>query len=321
MKLKVLSTVGIIICAVCCGAALAMSDEGTIIDWGDKPTVGTIIKNGPRTEYLVTMKFGVEGHVLGETATVTNPIHSVLDLLCSSAGTDGKPWCIVKWVDVDCLMDPGSPCDPVDENSTFEENLDLTRTDWERGELNIELLEPDKTKTHVYVRLKYEDSLILLQSFRAYSDARHVLKEPLPPIKWEIPSYTYSLRAPVKLRGMLSEGQKQWNDLIETLSNQDQATWQAIKSDPKRRPSFGRDTKQFLERLKKDIPDIERVEQGKREPTPAENKVLDNVVAEEATRKLSEWFANSGFSTEGQKKVTDFLSKKIPRQATNNANK
>lgn len=314
MKSKVLFTFGILICGASCGVALAMSDEGTIIDWGDKPTVGTISKKGAKNEYLLTMKFGVEGCVLGEESNSNNPDHSVLWLNCSSSGSDGNPWCELKWVYVDCLIDPASPYDCSFEYSTFEENLDLSKTHWETGELNLELIEPgSSSRTRVYVRLKYENSLIRLESFRGYSDPRHipVLKETLPPIEYKIPPYTYALGTPVKLRGMLSESQKQWDDLIKSLSKQDQSTWEAMKRNSKRRPDLGPDTKSLEERLNREIPDFEGVAQGKRKPTPAEDKILDRVVAEEAMRWLGEWVATSGFSREAQGKVMAFLSKKI----------
>ncbi len=55
----------VLICLTLFNSVSMGSDESTLIDWGEKPTIGTIIRDASGAKYHIGLfKFGIEGYIL-----------------------------------------------------------------------------------------------------------------------------------------------------------------------------------------------------------------------------------------------------------------
>ncbi len=48
-------------------------------------------------------------------------------------------------------------------------------------------------------------------------------------IEYRIPEYTYTLDIPVRMRGLKSESDKRWEEMLQSLSQQDRAIWEQLE--------------------------------------------------------------------------------------------
>jgi hypothetical protein len=183
--------------------------------------------------------------------------------------------------------------------------LKLLRADWQRGELDFNIVLSDKSTIEVMLRMKFKDGSIYLGSFKAIGIARGILTDSMVPLEYKIPKYTYTLDIPVEMTGFRSKKDKKWDDMIATLSKQDQVLWEKFtaKSDKKCK-AFDKFHEE--EALKKIIPNYERrkpeIEKGAG-LTALEKDKVGNYFAE----SFGTCLANSGISRDGQRKILDFL--------------
>ena len=191
------------------------------------------------------------------------------------------------------------------EHYSLDETLKFVSVNWQRGELDFNVVHKDKSTIEVMLRMKFKDGSIYLGSFKAIGIARGIFTDSMVPLEYKIPKYTYIMDVPVEMRGFRSMDDKKWDDMIATLSRQDQISWEKFKA------TIGTKCKIFdkipdEELMKKIIPNYERrkpeLDKGA-ELTLEEKSSWGNYVAEEYAKCL----ANSGISKDGQKKIVDLL--------------
>jgi hypothetical protein len=157
--------------------------------------------------------------------------------------------------------------------------------------------------------MNLKDGYIYLDSFKAIGIARGILSDSMSFIEYKIPKYTYILNVPVEMRGLRSMDDKKWDDMIISLSKEDQTLWKKYKATSAQRCKAWEKTGDD-QVLKKIIPNYETRKSGLEkggELTPEEkNKVGDYFAVE-----FSKCLANSGISKDGQKKIVDFLKQSL----------
>jgi hypothetical protein len=281
------------------------SDELPVIGWGDsKPLAGWTTRKGDTREYQILSSFGVEVWE-GSKRSIQNQRWTVN---CRFPDYQGKlkTYCSVQvlsiypWADRDSLPS-------VDEYSTVDGNLEITDINWEKGQLDFDMLDPNKDRIHVFITLgtREKTDQIFLESFKASITVRQVPSGEVTTYEFKVPDYTYTLQLPLEMRGMATQGEKQWDDMIKTLSKEDQLAWAKLKAKgPEGLKMFGAEFQKSRDRQ------FEQLKARTSNPTPAEDKRLAEAMIELYRQEYGRAFSNSGISKDGQKVIVEFLSKK-----------
>lgn len=268
------------------------------------PYIGYSKGKGANVEYHLTFNFGIEQWEEGKLSTFRYQ-QWLLQCAYPDPGTgQAQTWCSLNRTVIDKWSEAmGGTVISTHKHYSAEETLKLRRINWQRGELDFHIILTDGSTIEVMLRMKFKDNSIHLDSFKAIGIARGILTDTMVPLEYKIPRYTYTLNVPVEMIGLRSKKDKKWDDMIATLSKQDQESWKKFiaKSDKECR-AFDK----FDDQLKKIIPNYEKrqsdIEKGAG-LTPEEKNKLGNYFAEE----FGKCIANSGVSKDGQKKILDFM--------------
>jgi hypothetical protein len=269
------------------------------------PFIGHFKGKGANAEYNLSFNFGIEQWESGKQSTSR---HQQWVLQCSypePLEKRAETWCSLDRTVIDDwgkLMD-GVLISTWNHNS-LDGTLKLLYVDWQRGKLDFNIVYTDKSITEVMVRMKFKDGFIYLDSFKAIGISRGILSDSMVPIEYKIPQYTYIMNVPIEMKGLRSRDDKKWDDMLASLSKQDQTAWEKFRTtSDKRCKNLGKRPDE--EQLKKMIPNYERrkpqIEKG--DLTPEESRILANYAAEEYAKCL----ANSDISKDGQKKIVDLM--------------
>ena len=270
------------------------------------PYIGFFKGKGANAKYNLSFNFGIEQWEDGKKSTFR---HQQWFLQCSypePLSNRPETWCSLERIVID-HWEKISGGDVIGTHKHYfsDGTLKLLRVDWQRGELDFNIVLTDNSTIEVMLRMKYERGNIYLDSFKAIGIARGRLTDSMVPLEYKIPKYTYILNVPVEMTGLRSMDDKKWDDMIATLSKQDQISWEKFKATPdKKCKAFDKFSE---EALKKIISNYERrkpqLDKGDDDLTPEESgKFLDYFVEE-----FAKCIANSGVSKDGQKKIVDYL--------------
>lgn len=122
-----------------------------------------------------------------------------------------------------------------------EGTLKLIHVDWKNGEIDFSFVTPSLNPLHrITFKISIRTGILdvetkdtkfrYLRSFQAFAmfitpsgDFRTIEKR--------IPPYTYTLNVPVTMFGLRSEDDKKWDDLLSSLSQQDQEAWENYQAE------------------------------------------------------------------------------------------
>jgi hypothetical protein len=193
-------------------------------------------------------------------------------------------------------------------HSQTDGTLKLHRVDWKKGILDFTIVFDDMSTAEIMLRMKYKDGAIYLESFKAAGIARGILSDTIRPIEYRIPKYTYTLNVPIKMQGLHSEEDKKRDDMLSTMSKEDQIAWEKFEAEmPMKCKSLDK-TLTDEETLKRIMPDYERrkPELDKGGPfTPEERAKLEAIFHEEWTKCISK----SSLSVDGRSKISNEMER------------
>ncbi len=263
------------------------------------PLLGHVTDKDSGPEYLLNFNFGIEQWENGERHEEMNEQWLVKCHFPSIFTKKPTTYCSLDRTKFWLLKDDALATSLKYES--IEETLKLIHADWESGVLDFSIVHKDKTTTEVKIRMIIEEKSIYLSSFQAYTIARGVFSDSLAPIEFRIPQYTYTLNVPIKMRGLRSEEEKKMDDLLSSLSQQDQKAWTDFKVEgAKKCDLFPYRKTHTEEQMIKEI--IPGWEEG-RELTVGE---LD-LIKEYVIRDFSKCLGSSNISLDGQKNILETM--------------
>jgi len=131
--------------------------------------------------------------------------------------------------------------------------LKLTYVDWNAGKLDLQLTLDDKNTIEVMLRLQYRDNTIYLKDFKAIGIAKGgMFSDTMEAIEYRIPEYSYTLDLSVQMKGLKSEDDKERDEMLQSLTEEDRLIWENMQS-----PWVGLES-----RMKELIPDYEEIDAG-----------------------------------------------------------
>jgi len=189
----------------------------------------------------------------------------------------------------------------ISQHNHYQEDgtLKLQRVDWEKGILDFSIALADLSTIEIALRMGLKNDRIYLKSFNAIGIARGMFSDTMTAIEYKIPKYTYTLDVPVKMTGLRSENDKKWDDMIGTLSEEDQIAWEKSKAEGAKCVD-----KEFDGNLKKIIPDSETRET---DLTLEEKAKLEAAFFEQFNKCLSK----SSISRDGQAKIANEIKRTL----------
>jgi len=190
------------------------------------------------------------------------------------------------------------------ENGT----LKFQRLDWAKGVFDCSIVLDDLSTIEIMLRMKLKDGAIWLQSFKAVGIARGIFSDTMTTIEYRIPKYTYTLNVPIEMRGLRSEEDKKTDDMLSTLSKEDQIAWEKFRVEIPPKCKTLNKTFADEETLKKIMPDYEKrkPELDKGGPFTLEERTkLEAIFVEEWAKCMSK----SSISKDGQTKISNEMKR------------
>ncbi|MFQ6011140.1 MAG: hypothetical protein ACE5KG_03100 [Nitrososphaerales archaeon] len=281
------------------GPGLAQSELG--------PYVGFITKDN---RYSISMlDFGIEQFEGGKRTTHRLQLW---DIGCQyppypGVGQPNETYCSVERTVFDRLGEGTELRTSIGQflHSTVDENLKLSYVDWEKGELDFQLILVDRNTIEVKLRVQYQDDSIYLKDFQAMEIARGLFSDTMAAIEYRIPEYSYKLDVPVHMRGLKSEDDHKLEDLLQSLSQDDRMIWERIQKAGELSKVL--DTVELEPKLRELFPDYDEIKAGIRDLSSEEERKLEVLFFEEAKT----FFGKQGFSKDGLQKVLDFMKTAI----------
>lgn len=266
------------------------------------PYLGFVEGTESSPEYFLTFNFGVDQW---ENGIRSEKLFEQWHLNCSYPDSLTKKLITFCSLDRDkFLIFEGEAILNRQESNSIDGTLRLINVDWERGVLDFTFVHKDKTTTSVQIRFARRGKSIYLRSFKALAVARGVFSDTFTTIEYRIPEYTYTRNIPMKMRGIKSELDKNRDDLISSLSQADQEAWKNFKSTvPNKCELFEENRNQNEDQIMRQI--IPNWEERKAEIEKKGNLTPDetNWLKKYLYGKMTECFASSNISSEGQKKI------------------
>ena len=286
------------------------------IDWGDRPMIGSRTQEGGTTAYRIWgFNFGMDQW---EGSARTTSIRQRWRLSCdSSSGAGVRGPAATCSLETDLIGGGWGPPVGTTYNlhryRTEDETLRVRRADWEGGVLDFTLIHPDSGTTEASIRFEYSDDTMLLSSFKAVSASQNRLSNtPVSMIEYRIPAYSYAFYVPFPMKGLKSSGQRQWNEVIETLRDEDQRVWDTLRHQ----------REAFAEWITPPDPDgqilaildatlgadrAQALQRAGEEATPDEERRVAIAMDQVWLEQFGAWLAEGGMSVEGQRRIIEFL--------------
>ena len=133
----------------------------------------------------------------------------------------------------------------------------------------------------------------------------------MPTIEYNIPKYTYTLSIPIEMIGMRPASEKAWDEMLATLTREDQKLWQEFR--PKMSTECNDAAADY--ELIKAIPNYAvrktEIEKGAKLTTEEERRLMNAYVDEWA-----KCLATSKISAAGQKKITGLMRNQVASEVT-----
>lgn len=219
-----------------------------------------------------------------------------------------KTWCSLDRVVIDEGLTQHSGAMIKSHQHHFSDGtLKLVRADWPRGVLDFTVVHRDKSTIEVMLRMKIKDGLIHLDSFKGTGIARGLLSNTMTTIEYRIPRYTYMLSVPLEMRGLRSASDKEWDEMLATLSKEDRKSWEDFRAKMLNVCELNKGPDGEL--LQKAIPNYEA--RTLSDLTPEEKRRLAAVMADEWAKDLAKCLATTKISPAGQKKIIGLMRKQL----------
>jgi hypothetical protein len=194
------------------------------------PWIGTIRDDG---SYQLRFDFGIEQWEEGKLTT-----HRKQQWVLRCSYPDpfenlSSTTCSLDRVIIDKGWRP-SDGDMIGKHShnSSDGTLKFVSVNWPRGVLDFTVVHTDRSTIEVLMRFKAKGTILYLDSFKATGIARGVLSDSMSTIEYRIPKYSYVLSVPVDMRGLRSATDKEWDELLSTISKEDQKIWHALFANP-----------------------------------------------------------------------------------------
>ncbi|MDA1304862.1 MAG: hypothetical protein O2999_11285 [Nitrospirae bacterium] len=193
------------------------------------PYLGFITDTDSRQKYNLTFNFGVEQWENDKRAEKMNERWLLQCVYPDNLAKNVSTWC---HLDRTKFMQFGDEVFASSHDHYVSDGtLKLMDVDWERGILDLSVVHKDKTTTEVKIRMTIQNQSIYLDSFEAFAISRGLFPDsPMTVIEFRIPKYTYTLNVPIKMLGLRSEEDKKLEDMVASLSQQDQKAWEKFKN-------------------------------------------------------------------------------------------
>lgn len=290
------------------------------VSWGDeRPIVGTVLGDQHTLRFS---SLGVEAWSGGKRAAGLEQ----WDMECRFSdrqGTTPGPDCFVARVPVDeRTTSQGSATAPGRRlvARTSDGSLRFGRIDWASGVVEFQLgTAPGAMRCLMTVRVK--DGTISLERFRGTPAVPDQSPARVSPLEWRVAEYDRPLAGSRVLKGMHSDDDRRWNEMIRTLGTADRQQWEAMRQSPDRERAFGRadvdiylnelleqelatdpDTA-FVARLRDDLPE----EAGDHERLKAVNERAARRLHESWARSFDGWLHRHGMSPAGRERILALL--------------
>lgn len=269
---------------------------------------------GNDRSYQLTTNFGIEQW---EEGKLTTHRRQQWWLTCNYPEPIGKrpeTWCSLDRVVIDQPLPP-SPGSMIGAHKHFTSDgtLRIVRADWPSGILDFTIVLQDRSNIEVMARMNIRDNLIILDSFKATSIARGLWSGKMSTIDFKIPKYSYTLSTPIELRGIRTADDKEWDEMLATLSKQDQHLWQEFRAN-KLSGCITTTNKSNDEVLRATIPNYEtrKVEIEKGHAITADEKSrISQKISLLFVDNVEKCLANSGISPSGKKKIIAVFRKQM----------
>lgn len=201
--------------------------------------------------------------------------------------------------------------------STTDGDFKILRLDWEKCELDFQLIGSTvDPPIECEVRWEVEKSanpvlaFAYLKSLRGLVTIRTLIKKQLVSIEYRPTEYNHVLNLPMEMKGMKTAGQKRWNELIRTLSPEDQIAWYQLRAHKNDWHDITEN--EVIAAVRRKHPEItEAVLRSEKEPTKELNDMVLDASFELAQANTLDFFSHSNLSASGQKALTDFLMKDL----------
>lgn len=203
--------------------------------------------------------------------------------------------------------------------STTDGDFKILRLDWKKCELDFQIVtmagDPPIECEVRWTEDNSRDSIIAfayLNSFRGLVTIRTLINKQLVSIEYRPTEYSHVLNLPMEMKGMKTAGQKLWNELVRSLSVEDQMAWYELRQ---HRNAWHIPTEdEIIEAVRRKHPEVKVADlKSKKEPTKELLEKLADASFELAQSNTLAFFANSKLSAAGQKTLTDFLKKDLQK--------
>ncbi len=265
------------------------------------PVVGTITEDGQRS--ISMFEFGIEQLEEAKASSLQlqqwglsceYPSSRPDETHCSLRRTVIDRWGEVGEAAVDTIISEH-------QHDSYDDTLNLTHVDWQEGRLDFNVILTDRNTIEVTVLLSFDDKWIYLKDFKAIGVARGISSDTMSALEYRIPEYSYTLDVPVRMKGMRSEGQKNLEDMLQSLSQEDRMIWERSQEEGELGTLL--DTVELEPKLRELFPDYDEIKAGERDLSPEEERRLEVLFFEEAKA----FFGKQGFSAAGLQEVLDFM--------------
>jgi hypothetical protein len=269
------------------------------------PFIGTYKGKGASAEYDLMFRFGIEQWEGDKKSSFRYQQWSIQASFPEPSTKKRVTWCNLERVIIDKWgKEMGGPIIATRTHSPTDGTLKFQHVNWEKGILDFSIVLDDLSTIEMMLRMTLKDGTIYLKSFKAVGIARGFLSDTMTAIEYRIPKYTYTLDVPVEMKGLRSEDDKKWDDMLGTLSKEDQIAWEKFRVEMPTKCKTLNKTFTDEETLKKIMPDYEKrkPELDKGRPfTPEERSKLEAIFVEEWAKCISK----SSISKDGQSKISN----------------
>ncbi|MGP0594782.1 hypothetical protein ACTRXD_19885 [Nitrospira sp. T9] len=273
-----------------------------LVEYGRKPYIGFITEGDK--QYHLILEFGVEQWKSGVKAShrdqqwflqCTHDSHAAQDTSCS----------LVRTVFDQIFPERQTDCNTSKHSST-DGTLELLRTDWQQGKLDLNIVHGDGSKTNVVIDMSYDNNRIFLETLASGITGRSVLGSPSV-LEFKIPEYTYTKTVTVLMKGLKDDWQRPWDEAVARLSPKDRAEWERLQNSKNKflTPVF----EQTVDRLRKEYAENDRPLSNDEDETIIHRmgKESDEIAAPVLAKAVHEWLNSSSMSQNGKDKISAFL--------------
>lgn len=213
-------------------------------------------------------------------------------------------------------------------NVGSDKSVIIDREDWEEGAINLRVdwgtkgtwyYADGNQPLNIEIRFKQAEGsfpMAILKSLRVTSAVRDYSGEKkLHLVEYKMVDYDQVVMMPIKLHGMKEAGMRKWDQMIATLSKEDQEAWEAMKSNRKALEMSDYEQKQLQEQITRKIPGNE---DPKFKPTPEQAKFIEDLILDSTKTKFKGFLEQGKLSSAAKTKMVDLLVSDMEQRRAKN---